>query len=69
MRGELILPGNSGNTAPDIIYIVNDKGREVEVPREDLWLHRSDAYSGEAEIHDMADLPKTEWMKEGEKNG
>ena len=62
MTHELILP----NQPPEVIYIVNDRGEEIEVPREELWAHHPDAYSGEAEIYDMADLPKTEWMKKGD---
>lgn len=58
---ELILPGH--NPAPEVFYLVDKGGREIEVPAEDMWQHSPDASGEEYKILELGSLPYEEWEK------
>ena len=62
---ELLLPGASYPPA-EKFYIIDDRGREVEIRVEDFWMYGPDAWTGDTTYVDLANLPKEEWRKQGE---
>lgn len=65
MSERLILPSQS----PDEIYVIDANGREIRIHPDDMWMYEPDAYrtGGEqVQILSLDDLPKEEWMKQGD---
>lgn len=64
MSETLILPNQ-----PDRICIINGKGEEVEINSADMWMYEPDAFRStgeEVRIITLDELPREEWMKQGE---
>lgn len=62
---ELIIPG-AGSPPPEVFYIVDGRGNEVEVATEDFWTLGPDAWDGQTTYLDSTNLPKQEWEQQGD---
>jgi hypothetical protein len=64
MSERLILPNR-----PEKISIIDSSGTEIEVNSEDVWMYKPDAFRSTDEdvrIVMPNDLPRNEWMRQGE---